>query len=552
MGDNKADFEARLQELREAYANQLPAKLRDIEAHWQSLCNHWEPETAETLHRLVHSLAGSGGSFGFDQLGILAREIEIELKGLLKGQQAPDQLQQQGLTKKLTDLPKTTTPSPQLQPIRSPGINLGQEESERQQLIYLLEDDWEYAEHLCLQLEQFGYQAQAFHNTANIDAAIINQRPDAIIADIMLTEGDSAGLAIMQKIQGRLESPIPLIFISARTDFYGRLEAVRAGSNDYFVKPVDAAILVNCLDRLTQSKEEVDPFRILVIDDDKTLAAHYALVLNQAGMEVTTLNQPTDALEAITNFLPDLILMDLYMPQCSGLELAKIIRQQEAYLSIPIVFLSSETDTVKQYGAMDTGGDDFLTKPIESEQLVSSVSNRARRARALTKLMVEDGLTGLLKHTKIKELLAQEVSRSKRENTPLSFVMIDIDHFKEVNDQYGHMAGDHVIKSLARLLRQRLRKSDHIGRYGGEEFALILPGSGATTSMKVVNKLRTSLEELRFLHGEQAFSVTFSAGIATSPPYEGAEELNQAADDALYKAKHHGRNRAVAAKHKGN
>jgi diguanylate cyclase (GGDEF)-like protein len=548
MGDKKTDFEARLEELRAAYASQLPAKLEAIEAHWQSLHSSWELETAKLLHRLVHSLAGSGGSFGFQQLGGQAREIEIELKGWLKAQQPPDKQQMEGLAKRLADLPQAVSTTPQQPPVPTPA-STQQDDNKHQPLIYLLENDQADAEALALQLERFGYRAQAFNNTTDFDAAVSGNRPDAIIANTKLPEGDTAGLAAMQRIQGDLESPIPLIFISSHTDFNGRLEAVRAGCNDYLVKPVDAAILVNRLDHLTQSNEKSDPLRILLIDNDEALAAHYTLILRQAGMEVISLTQPAETLGVITDFQPDLILMDLYMPHCSGLELAKIIRQQETYLSIPIVFLSSESDPAKQYGAMYTGGDDFLTKPIDSELLVSSVTHRARRARALTKLMVEDSLTGLLKHTKIKELLAQESSRAQRENIPLSFVMIDIDHFKGVNDQYGHMAGDHVIKTLARLLRQGLRKSDHVGRYGGEEFALILPGSGATTSMRVVNKLRTAFEGLHFIHGEQTFSVTFSAGIATSPPYEEPDALNLAADEALYRAKQQGRNRVMVAKH---
>jgi len=250
-------------------------------------------------------------------------------------------------------------------------------------------------------------------------------------------------------------------------------------------------------------------------------------------------------MEALADFKPELILMDVYMPVCSGLELARLIRQQEAYLGIPIVFLSSETNLEKQFTAMRMGGDDFLTKPIQEQHLVSSVAVRAERARLLNALMVQDSLTGLLKHTMIKEQLAQELSRAKREQSALSFAMIDIDKFKLVNDHYGHMMGDRVIKSLARLLKQRLRKSDRIGRYGGEEFAVVLPNCDPDSAAKLLNKIRADFSELRFLHEGKEFSVTFSTGIAGFPAYENADELNQAADEALYEAKHQGRNRIV-------
>jgi diguanylate cyclase (GGDEF)-like protein len=123
--------------------------------------------------------------------------------------------------------------------------------------------------------------------------------------------------------------------------------------------------------------------------------------------------------------------------------------------------------------------------------------------------------------------------------------MIDIDKFKLVNDHYGHMMGDRVIKSLARLLQQRLRKSDRIGRYGGEEFAVVLPNCDLDSAVKALDKIRTAFSELHYLHDGKEFSVTFSAGLAGFPAHENADELNQAADEALYEAKHQGRNRIV-------
>ena len=156
--------------------------------------------------------------------------------------------------------------------------------------------------------------------------------------------------------------------------------------------------------------------------------------------------------------------------------------------------------------------------------------------------MDQDSLTGLLKHTMIKEQLAQELSRARREQTPLSFAMIDIDTFKSVNDNYGHMMGDRVIKSMARMLKQRLRKSDRIGRYGGEEFAIVLPNCDLELAGKIIDKIRTDFSELCHQHEGNKFAVTFSAGISSFPAYESADEINRAADDALYQAKNQGRN----------
>jgi diguanylate cyclase (GGDEF)-like protein len=262
-------------------------------------------------------------------------------------------------------------------------------------------------------------------------------------------------------------------------------------------------------------------------------------------MRVLTITRALDIMSALIELQPDLVLMDIYMPECSGLELARVIRQQEAYVSLPIVYLSSERDVDKQYEAMSLGGDDFLTKPIEDHRLVRAVRNRAARSRLLHSLVSRDSLTGLLKHTKIKEALETELSRARRQGTPLSYVMLDIDHFKAVNDQYGHLAGDRVIRSLAHLLRQRLRKSDLIGRYGGEEFAVIMPDTSLAQAARVMDDVRAAFSRLRHQWLEQQIRCSFSAGVACFPDHESAEGLAAAADEALYLAKGSGRDRVA-------
>ncbi len=255
-------------------------------------------------------------------------------------------------------------------------------------------------------------------------------------------------------------------------------------------------------------------------------------------------------MEVLDEFSAELILMDINMPGASGEEVAQVLRQQEVHVSVPIVFLSGETDKNRQLAAMSHGGDDFLVKPIRPEHLVAAVSSRVERYRVLRNFMVRDSLTGLLNHTKTKEQLNVEVERAKRQNRPLTFAMIDLDHFKKVNDTYGHPTGDKVLKSLARLLQQRLRKVDVIGRYGGEEFAVILADTSGPDAARIMNSIREDLSQI-IQHGEEAeFTVTFSCGLASFPEFSTPEAINSAADEALYQAKRNGRNRVMIASHK--
>ena len=239
----------------------------------------------------------------------------------------------------------------------------------------------------------------------------------------------------------------------------------------------------------------------------------------------------------------------MYMPECSGPELAKMIRQCNRFDSIPIIYQSGEEDLDKQLKAMREGADDFLTKPVRPDALIATVRNRVARARSLKARMVRDSLTGLYNHTHIQQLLQESYTRFQRMSRHLSVVMLDIDHFKRVNDTHGHPTGDRVIKSLAMLLKQRLRKSDLIGRYGGEEFALVLLDADAAQAANVVDELRERFMKMRFQGSAGEFTCTLSAGVAECLPSDDKAGLDwiAEADLALYQAKTGGRNQVVVA-----
>jgi diguanylate cyclase (GGDEF)-like protein len=302
--------------------------------------------------------------------------------------------------------------------------------------------------------------------------------------------------------------------------------------------------LVDSLDTLT-AHEAPEPYRILIVDDEPELAQFYEWTLQGAGMQTHAVSDPLKVMEPLTDFRPDLILMDVYMPLYSGLELAMAIRQQQDYVGIPIVFLSGETNVDKQLSAMNIGGDDFLTKPIRPDHLVSAVAARARRSRALRSFMIRDSLTGLLNHTTTKEQIEIEVARARRSHEPLAFAMLDIDRFKSINDTYGHLVGDRVIKNLARLLQQRLRSTDVIGRYGGEEFAVLLTGADSATAFRVLDEIRSGFAALKQQSAGAEFTATLSGGIATFPHFDAGAQLTDAADKALYAAKNGGRNKIL-------
>ncbi len=230
----------------------------------------------------------------------------------------------------------------------------------------------------------------------------------------------------------------------------------------------------------------------------------------------------------------------------SGPNLARMLRYDPEWLGLPIIFLSSEEDREFQVDALAEGGDDFLTKPISDSLLLRAVTVRCYRARQLDKLVSRDSLTGLLKHSVIKSEVGKELARCQRLGQQSVVAMLDLDHFKQVNDCYGHRTGDLVIKGLANLLRHRLRKSDVIGRYGGEEFMVALPDCSVEQARVVFQSVCDLMSRISFTGGNKEFHVTLSVGVAPLEDYVSDDDAIEAADKALYSRKLSGRNGVTA------
>lgn len=543
MEDKLDSLQDALRALEVMFAAKLPSKLVEIEdALAQFILHPKDAGALALLHRVLHTMSGSAGTFGFDEVGAQSRLLEVRLKPLLSGVTWSD-AELNDFARDVRTYLSTALPvaGNEIASSQGNGVDDPFSETAALRLIYLMDDDPLLTEAITLQLQHFGYEVVLFNQLKNLSDALHARVPEVVVVDLGFPEGRFAGAEEINRLRQSNKLKSHIIFISNSSSFDSRLQAVRAGGDGYFTKPIDIVALTERIDALV-TRKQTKGYRILVIDDDISTAEYYAVVLRDAGMSVQVLNNPAGILNVMANFRPELLLMDVYMPTCSGVELSKMIRQDNSYLDVPIVFLSSENDLGKQLDAVKAGADDFLTKPISPEFLVSSLSTRVERYRALRALIMRDGLTGLYNHTAIKEELVAEISIAGRKHTDLALAMIDLDNFKNVNDTYGHPVGDQVLRTLSRLLRQRLRRSDVIGRYGGEEFVVIFPGIAAATARKVLDEIRIAFKKLQQYSDQGEFSVSFSAGIADLTSTVDADELFDAADTALYRAKHSGKN----------
>jgi PAS domain S-box-containing protein len=377
-----------LAELRRQFLDQLPVRLQAVRAQYLGLAlSAWKPAEAEALRRLLNGLISSASTFGLQSVSNAAQQLEARLAALLGAGGAPAEAEWRAIGAELDRLDR-------LAQIRlesaAPGLKLspGSPRHDRSPLVYLVEDDLEQAEQLSQALQDDGYRVRVFATTSEFrvvcdacaaaDAGV--ERPAAVVMNLVFPEGPIAGAELLTELKATHIRCPPVVFVSVRDDMPARLAAFRAGACRYLLKPVAPERLINLLDALT-GRQPTQPYRVLMVDDDPLALEPYAAVLRAAGMDVQTLSQPLRILEVLNGFDPDVAVLDVYMPEASGPELAAVLRERDAYLQLPILFLSAEADISQQLLALNLGGDDFLVKPVQPDHLVSAVAARARRAR---------------------------------------------------------------------------------------------------------------------------------------------------------------------------
>lgn len=297
--------------------------------------------------------------------------------------------------------------------------------------------------------------------------------------------------------------------------------------------------------------------RILVVDDDALSRRILEQVLVAAGYDVEAASDGQEALGKVRQHRPDVVVTDWQMPRMDGLTLCRILKGTEETRFTHVIMLSTRGETESKVTGLETGADDYLVKPVEPVELTARVRVGLRLQRALLdlaskneileKLALTDALTGLANRRALQEALESELARLRRHGRPASLLFLDLDHFKLVNDTHGHAVGDEVLAGFAHVLRRGCRGGDLAARMGGEEFAVLLPGTGRGPAALVAERVRRATEA-HTLGRTVRVAVTVSVGVASTeglPEPHLAADLLRKADAALYRAKSEGRNRVA-------
>jgi len=317
------------------------------------------------------------------------------------------------------------------------------------------------------------------------------------------------------------------------------------------VDPYDASAVIHPIARR-------DPAKVLLVEDSRTQLDMSRRALTRRGYDVTGVGSADAARAKLESLTPDIILLDIFLPKVSGFELLDELRANPRTQTTPIILISGLTDQEHVVEGLDRGANDYIGKPISVAILIARIEALLRsralvrrlevQTELLAKLAAFDELTGVFNRRTLFHSLETEVSRSIRYRRALSAMMLDVDHFKAINDRHGHPTGDAVLRELASRVHGALRTMDVLGRYGGEEFFVMLPETPLDGGARAAERIRRAIAEKPFDVGAHAIEVTVSIGVASldpgSPPPSG---LLDEADAALLEAKRQGRNRVVMA-----
>jgi diguanylate cyclase (GGDEF)-like protein len=389
-----------------------------------------------------------------------------------------------------TPPPRASAPTPRPAPAAVPrGAGSGRR-------IYHLTDGGALACELDQRLEAQGYELELLESASELKEILTALAPDLVIVDAaFMNEIEGVG-AVLRATRERTGTRLPMLVISNEDSIPARLVARRAGADALLVRPEGADVVMAKLAELLVSAGEAT-YRILVVEDDRSQALFAESILRNAGMEVRSVHEAFDVLQAMEEFRPDLVLMDLYMPHCDGTELTALIREREEFLHTPIVFLSGESDQDKHFEALSAGGDDFLSKPIRPKHLIAAVNNRVRRARAVQERAQlrdpRDPITGLHRRSYMLDRLAETLSSENVRSQPGGVLFLEIEGVPQLRERYGLTTLEQVLGEAASQLSAALGEAEFACRYGDGCFVVYSSERDEAALEKLALDLRAGL-----------------------------------------------------------
>lgn len=479
----------------------------------------------------AHRLIGSLGSFGLPQGSEVARQIEQLLRLESLGPNQARQLEELvgRLKQAVENKPSITTSVPDLK------TALGR--------LLVIDDDVVLTQQVKREAIAWGLQVEVATDLTAARRSMECNPPDVIVLDLSFPQTTENGLSLLAEL-ARTTPRIPVLVMTGRNQLSDRVEVARLGGHAFLQKPIAAKELLKAVTQELNCTQKAEA-KVLIVDDNHQVLAALSTLLEPWGLHVTTLAQPQQFWQVLEATAPDLLILDIEMPDFSGIELCQVVRNDPQWSKLPVLFLSAHNDAETVHQVFAVGADDYVPKPIVGPELIARILNRLERTRIVHRFAETDELTGTATRRKSIQDLERLLHLAERQNQPLCFMILDLDHFQRINDQHGHEAGDRVLCRLGEHLKQSFRPEDVVARWGGEKFVVGLYGITLQQGVKRLTDCLETWHQQEFTDANnRTFQVTFSAGVAEySQDGTDLHELYQAADGALCRAKAMGRNR---------
>ena len=520
-----------MDELRAGYARRLPGKIQRIIDLLES-SREGDEGDLDLARVETHKLKGSAGSYGFPEITDAARRIEAMLVNYQSVPEKGGELDEE--LRALSVLARAANPEAAgTRGMSEPRILLIDPAASARSAAR------EIASKLLIELHVAESADEALELAASIHF-------DAVLVDADLDADAPFAIAQrLRKIPGNTD--IAIAVTSENETVERRVEAAHAGAAAFLSKPLTRSGFEDALNTLLVSRSADRP-RLLCVDDDPEFRAWISQILLRDGCEVHQLPNSEGLMEALAEVEPDALLLDYDLPNFNGVELCAMLRANRRWKDLPILFVTGNEELQDRIAAYQAGCDDYLVKPVIEPELRARIRSRVDRNQLVRSRAERDSLTGLSLRGVFLADFEARLSGARRRLDPVTVCLLDLDHFKRINDTHGHLAGDRVLHRIGRLLSTRFRSEDLRCRWGGEEFALAFPGETSETIRLVMERV---LDEFRQDEHEsddgELFTATFSGGIAEFPADAvTAEELIRQADRRLYLAKKAGRARVIS------
>ena len=406
--------------------------------------------------------------------------------------------------------------------------------------VFYLSDIAPFGRELSQQVGAFGFVVERLESPEELKEMLGSLAPDLIVIDSGFFDQIEHLGEFVKRVRQRVPGRLPLLAFSHSNDLNARLKAMRAGVDAFVPLPMPAHEAALRVRELMQTEGD-DPFKVMIVEDDRSQAMFAESVLRKAGMECLAVTEPLDTLEKLERFKPDLILMDLYMPNISGMELTAIIRERDQFINTPIVFLSGEQDSEKHFEALSAGGDDFLSKPIRPKFLISAVTNRARRARLLARKRVldpKDSTTGLFHRTFVIDRLNELLAHEDRAQQSGGVLFIEIEGAQSLREQKGLAVYEPLMRQVGATIASYARPDELASRYGDSSFLLLSPARGIDDLERLARQMVDGLAKELVEVDQHSVPVSGRIGIAGfTPQIADAADMLNAAERACSRAK---------------